>query len=398
MPVARGKARDRAYRRAIESQGLAGVFGATQSVLTSPGPPDGKQSYPALNDRWAVGGLQWRHVSLRSQGVAGVIGSDPNTLVVAGVAPTGAPALPAYIPRQKKVQMGSWQDEATFLNLLTAVAGAPFVPVDWTNPVRALQRFLNRTHLNIGTGYIGQDVIYGAPGEAPTYDYPNPIPKPPHRSNRTHLNTGTGYIGQDIIYGDPGQAPAYDYPNPIPKRPHRSNRGHLYVGTGLIGQDQIYGDPGQVPAYDWPNPTRRVRRADQSDPQQPSSWLNNLYTIIVAVAPFAQLDWPNPLRRVFSRMLTELPQPNLPSFLVTGLAPVGKILFLDRFLRRLRPVYRWMDQPGGSTAPSLAAVVPTATRSVTIDSNPSDALGIDSNPSDAATIDSNPSDDLGVSI
>ena len=50
----------------------------------------------------------------------------------------------------------------------------------------------------------------------------------------------------------------------------------------------------------------------------------------------------------------------------------------------------------GLNANPVAAVVPTVSRSMTLDSNPSDTVSLNSNPSDTITLDSNPSDALAV--
>ena len=64
-------------------------------------------------------------------------------------------------------------------------------------------------------------------------------------------------IGQDTIYGDPGQVPVYDLSPPPKGRRHPiALRTHIdgHVNDTLLGQDTVYGAPGQVPTYDWPLP------------------------------------------------------------------------------------------------------------------------------------------------
>lgn len=72
-----------------------------------------------------------------------------------------------------------------------------------------------------------------------------------------------------------------------------------------------------------------------------------------------------------------------------------KPTYLDRYYPRKQPVREGLFAfwPEPITTPP---VTPTVSRSMTVDSNPSDSLSLDSNPSDTLTLDSNPSDAIGI--
>jgi hypothetical protein len=107
----------------------------------------------------------------------------------------------------------------------------------------------------------GQDALYGAPGQVPSYDWQLPVPPRSPRLLRGHAWwTSPTLVGQDALYGAPGQAAVYEWPVPTP--PRRSNvwRGHAAWTTPiLVGQDSVYAGPGQVAGYDWPVPGGRMR-------------------------------------------------------------------------------------------------------------------------------------------
>lgn len=70
----------------------------------------------------------------------------------------------------------------------------------------------------------------------------------------------TTLVGQDRLYGAPGEVPVYTWVVPPKKwaHPELTNWVHDLL-PNLIGQDQVYGGPGHVPTYDWQNP-RGYRR------------------------------------------------------------------------------------------------------------------------------------------
>lgn len=113
--------------------------------------------------------------------------------------------------------------EPVKLNLVCAVlAAVPIFAPHTALPPRApvpLRADIARVSLSTTT-LVGQDRIYGDPGQAPTISLPNPRGAPPGPiANRTWTINHTPLIGQDSIYGDPGQAPTISLPNPLRRIP-----------------------------------------------------------------------------------------------------------------------------------------------------------------------------------
>lgn len=203
-------------------------------------------------------------------------------------------------------------------------------------PTRAAPRARDYTWLNATDFHlIGQDVVYGAVGQAPAYDWqavprgyarsrdytfvhfnasiatPESIPPGdllsdlPFKMTAARLDdyswvnaTDFHLIGQDAMYGAPGQAATYDWQlapraaprardysflhfnlpiasiEPIPPgQAHTAlpfrlssprSRDYTWLNqtqTQLIGQDAVYGAQGQAPDYDWPANPRSAARA-----------------------------------------------------------------------------------------------------------------------------------------
>lgn len=177
----------------------------------------------------------------------------------------------------------------TFLGQFVSV---PFGPFDLLLPMRSTRRtvdYVRPTDIQL----IGQDRVYGAPGEAPNYNLPLPpkgYPYPMWLRTLIDKHLTDTLRGQDQIYGDPGQVPTVSLPNPLRGPPKRIDDfiGSIIAGlnvrlpdglqqlparlvlplarlrtdlvlpaqTQLIGQDRIYDGPGQVPNYNLPNPPR----------------------------------------------------------------------------------------------------------------------------------------------
>jgi hypothetical protein len=173
--------------------------------------------------------------------------------------------------------------------VLQQAAAAPFAPISWSTPIGpvypvALRTFLQSPPLTL----VGQDRIYGAPGQAPTYDWP--LPKPPQfpiglRTWLGGLNTTTLQPSTAVPFSQD------DWPNPIaPLYPVALRTWLDPSKPWLSGQDTIYGAPGQVPAYDWPAPKRSVV------PQ--GTWLLglNTTTLVPSTAPpVVTTHWPLPI-------------------------------------------------------------------------------------------------------
>jgi hypothetical protein len=107
-----------------------------------------------------------------------------------------------------------------------------------------------------GTGYLGKDTIYGANGEAPSYDYPNP--RAPQRArDYTWLQSFALYVYQQLPTGETSQVTEGP-----PRGPLRA-RDYTFLDLTkqqLIGQDVVHGAPGEVPTYDWQLPTPPPKR------------------------------------------------------------------------------------------------------------------------------------------
>lgn len=104
------------------------------------------------------------------------------------------------------------------------------------------------------------------------------------RTPNTGFVNQTRLLGQDKIYGAPGQVPDYDWPNP--RGPRRSVDLLTWVQSGLALNAPIM--PGQN--YDWPNPRGPRRSVDLL------TWTPPDLVATAAFLPFQQLnyDWPNP--------------------------------------------------------------------------------------------------------
>lgn len=150
-------------------------------------------------------------------------------------------------------------------------------------PPKAPRKLRDYTWVITGVRYIGQDRVYGDPGQAPTYDWQLP-PKGPRRArDYTWLASSVEYIGQDRIYGAPGEAPAYDWQ--LPKVPERLvDYTYVYETTDLIGQDRIYAAPGEAPVYHWPVPPGYRRPANLQE-------VPNIAALGEMAAGARNLDW-----------------------------------------------------------------------------------------------------------
>ncbi len=167
---------------------------------------------------------------------------------------------------------------------------------------------------------VGQDRIYGAPGQVPTYD--TVLVRGRSRLpavERAVYQHGAQYIGHDRIYGSDGKVATYDWPLVRTKprgrdfgdifngtigfpvgapfaqldwplvqiKPRARDLSVTFNGTGYIGHAQIYGQDGQVPAYDMPLVIRRPRGRDLG-----VTFNGTIFIPVVTAQPFGQYDWP----------------------------------------------------------------------------------------------------------
>ena len=177
-----------------------------------------------------------------------------------------------------------WSPLATLLNVI--VAQNPFAQLSWPNP---LARFFDAGTRNwrqdqLNFNLSGQDRIYGAAGQVPSYDWPNPAPQKPNLQLRTFISS---LVNVTLIALDSLPFRLSDWLNPWGKKQKVQDHTGAYT-LPLIGQDVL---PFSQP--DWPNPKGYTGVTDLR------SWLQSLVAntlgIIVSV-PFALLDWPNPFR------------------------------------------------------------------------------------------------------
>ncbi len=247
-------------------------------------------------------------------------------------------------PNPKGYQPRPSYQQSINLGLLTTTGTKPFLQLDWSNP-RAAARLVvgeqRQTNLALYT-------VVQAPFSQ--RDWPNPrgkVSRPDYTQSKNLC-----LIGQDVIYGDPGQAPGFDWPQPrsdgpllqghtlgtpitltvAPPAATAEARTPLYApyprirarsvslytwvqsyNLNLIGQDVIYGAPGQAPGFDWPQP-----RGIQPSAIVPAVRNTALLTVVTQ-APFKQTEWHNP-RGLRSRDYQQF-QTNLGLLTTTGTKP-----------------------------------------------------------------------------
>jgi hypothetical protein len=109
---------------------------------------------------------------------------------------------------------------------------------------------------------LGQDRIYGDPGQSATADVQLPTPRALPRLLRGDATwTMPRLIGQDAVYAGPGQVAGYEWPVPKGRTPAVEMRTLVAMPLPeLFGQDAFYGAAGQVPTFDVPPPLRLARR------------------------------------------------------------------------------------------------------------------------------------------
>lgn len=180
--------------------------------------------------------------------------------------------------------------------LLTTLSGPPAPPppglqYDWPLPVAPAFAVTLRTWT---TGYnpnlVGQDQLFGAPGQTHPYDWPVP----------------SGYPFQPVLRSwasplNPNLPPAaaipvaqYDWPLPIaPAFAVALRSWTASYNRNLIGKDRIFGAPGETHPYDWPVPRGYIAGLARNS-QDGANRLLNLYA--GAPAPVRPQDWPLPGR------------------------------------------------------------------------------------------------------
>ena len=166
--------------------------------------------------------------------------------------------------------------------------------------------------------------------ELPPRGYPAAI------ARRTFLQNlvNSTLLGQDTIYGDPGQVPVYEWS--LPKLPRIASRKALttivdLVRWTLLSQDTIYGDPGEVPVYEWLVP-RGPQLPVNAPP--PAELLNILLAPPAVDLPPGVLSFPAILVPLPRPLVPELPT-NLQTVLLTPIVglPAGTVFYTDTLPR-----------------------------------------------------------------
>jgi len=123
-------------------------------------------------------------------------------------------------------------------------------------PAIELRTWLQAVKLNL----IGQDRIFGAPGQTQTYDWPNPRGYVPAIELKTWLlSVNLNLLSQDNFFGAGG--PNYQWPNPIPPRREIGLYTFFNTGPGLLHTSPTYG-LGGYPNFNQPNPILPRRAVD----------------------------------------------------------------------------------------------------------------------------------------
>jgi hypothetical protein len=225
----------------------------------------------------------------------------------------GAPGqVPSYDwplpkPPQFPVGLRTWLGGLTTTTLQPTTA-TPFAQVDWPTPLAPIYPVALRTWLHPSRApLIGQDAIYGAPGQVPAYEWPLPKTTPYPISLRTSL------LGLTTTTLAPSTAvPVLPIDWPLPIRPPYPIALRTWLDPSkpwLVGQDTIYGARGQVPAYDWPLPRGPMY------PVSLRTWVGglNTTTLIPSTAPpFTPVEWRNPTRPPYPVALLTWLDPSKP--------------------------------------------------------------------------------------
>lgn len=219
------------------------------------------------------------------------ITATPQQLIGQDQIYSGPGQVPSYDLNQplrprRTIELWTWVQN-TLQSTLTVVV-FPFSLLDWPNPLRrksdsnVLRTYTQDTQRQL----IGQDVLYGAPGQVPDYDLTPP--RAPRRSIEL-LTWLVSLVSTTLATLSPFLTLDYFRRHPVPLQRVRDDQS---LNLNLIGQDQIYGVPGQVPNYDIRPPQRRKLSHQRG-------WLQSALTFLTFVGvPFAQTDWPNPRRLV----------------------------------------------------------------------------------------------------
>jgi hypothetical protein len=186
--------------------------------------------------------------------------------------------------------------------LLTTLSPASATPppglnYDWPTPAApAVSITLRSWAVGYNPSLVGQDRIFGAPGQ--THQYQWPVPSgyafPPSLQSWTWSHN-QNLVGQDRLYGAEGQAPSYDWPLPRPSAAGLSRNAQDGIATGFVN---LLGAPKPAPQhqYDWPVPGGYLF------PASLRAWASPINPNLPPppAAPTAQHDWPLPIAPAFA--------------------------------------------------------------------------------------------------
>lgn len=210
MPAGRGGRTERAHRAL---RAWYEVRGSPIWILTTPGSnlTAGVPEYPDKLDRtrfrqnpadWQQPGTRWLLTT-----------PDANLTTAEGYQPD------KLYGKRFRENYADWNQPGALQNLLFTVVVGPDANLT-TNPGYQPERFFPKRYRQPQSDWFQQgalaNVLY--PGPFNQKQWLNPALPVPKSVNRSWLESGVIYIGQDRLYAGPGQVPAYDWQNPRPRQ------------------------------------------------------------------------------------------------------------------------------------------------------------------------------------
>jgi hypothetical protein len=236
-----------------------------------------------------------------------------STLSVAAPSPFFQTDWPLPRVAVPAITLRTWID-ALRLNLLgkDAVFGAAgqTTTYDWPNPRVPAPSIALRTWLD---NRLLDTLAFVQPRPFAQLEWPIPKNAVPAVVLKTWIDAlRLPLLGQDRMFGAPGQPAVYAWPNPIV----RPSALDLRASFGNLLQTTL-GIVRPFAQYQWPNPILRVA------PSELRVFLNLLESTLAIQRPFAMLDWPNPRTRI--SVPPSFVQPLGPAFF-PPFVPAGLIL------------------------------------------------------------------------
>ncbi len=146
------------------------------------------------------------------------------------------------------IALRTWLDNR-LLDTLAFVQPRPFAQLDWPVPRGAVPAIVLRTWLDaLRLPLLGQDRMFGAPGQPAVYAWPNPIVRP----SALDLRAAFGNLLQTTL-GIVRPFAQYQWPNPMRALAPSELRAYLNLLENTLG-----GVPRPFAMLDWPNPRARI--------------------------------------------------------------------------------------------------------------------------------------------